>query len=146
MRYLMMLMIVAMCGCGAAGGLLPALTAMGAGAQWLGSVIDAADAGQSAYFDRHPSPEREQKVKAVLRRARFAVEALDGAVAAAEGANDGDVATARTEALDSLDAIRSLFEEFGVSTGIPPLGGAETEAPLPQPFKLPTRAEVAARI
>jgi hypothetical protein len=146
MRHLIMLMVVAMCGCGAAGGLLPALAKMGQGAQWLSSVIAAADAGQNAYFDRHPSPERERAIKAALRRARFAVEALDAAVAAAEGANDGDVAKARTEALASYDNLRGLLEQFGVMSAMPPLGGAETDAPVPKPFTLPLRDEVASQL
>ena len=144
MKHLILALAFFLCGCGA--GLMPALSAIGQGAQWLSSALAVADAGQNAYFDRHPSLESENAVKVALLRARLAVEALDAAVAAAGGANDGNVKLTKEEALDAYEALRELLESLGVTSALPPLGGAETNAPVPQPFSLPTRAEIAARL
>jgi hypothetical protein len=124
------LLLVALSGCS----LLPALVQ---GAQWLGTVIDVADSGADAFFARHPSLEAESKVDAHMHRARLALAALDAALAAG-----GDTTKARAEALASYAALRTLLADLGVLSATSPAGGAETDAPKPEPFNLPSPDEV----
>jgi hypothetical protein len=116
------------------------------GSQWLGSVLDVAAAGADAYFDRHPSLEREQQVRRALRVARTAQEALDAALAVADAADAGDVQRARTAALQAYSALRDLLGELGILDGRPPPGGADAGGPDPGPLELPTSAELAAAL
>lgn len=120
-----------------------ALTAATQGAQWIGSLIDVAESGSQVYFARHPSMDAQGKVNVAVQRARTALAALDHALAAAEGAQNEDVGEARREALAAYQELRALLEDLGVLTAKPPAGGAETEAPLPEPVALPTVEEVA---
>jgi hypothetical protein len=119
-------------------GLLPALSA---GASWLGTVLDVAQGGAGAYFARHPNLETEQRVDAAELRARKALAALQAALAAGE--TDGQV---RAEALAAYEGLRVLLGEAGVLDARAPAGGAETEAPPPEPLLLPTVAEVKAHL
>lgn len=112
--------------------LLPALAKIAQGAQWLGTVIDVADSGANAYFARHPNAEREQRVDAAVRRARIALAALDASLAASKGDDN-----ARSEALKAYTELRSLLADLGVLSATPPDGGAETDAPEPEPLVLP---------
>jgi hypothetical protein len=111
------------------------------GAQWLGSLLDVADAGQRAYFDRHPSIEGEPRVAEAITRSRLALATLDHALAAGSAE---DQATARREAVAAYEALRKLYDELGVLDARPSPGGPETDAPLPKPLPLPTGEEVAA--
>lgn len=142
-RLLIALMMLLQFSCGAA---LQALQAASQGAQWLGTAIDVAEGGAERYFNRHPSLEREQDVRAAILRARLAKQALDGALAAADAADAGDVAAARTAALAAFSAMRQLLDEMGVLTATSPMGGSETDAPAPEPFELPTAKDIAARL
>ena len=119
--------------------LLPVLAKMGQASQYLGSVINVAEDGARAYFARHPSQEREAAADRAIRRARLALAALDAALTASDPKQR---AAARTEALKAYSALRALLDSFGVLTATPPLGGAETTAPKPEPFELPKAAEI----
>lgn len=117
------------------------------GASWLASAIDAGESGADRYFARHPNGEREEKVAEAVHRARLASEALDAALAVAGAAAAKDYDRARTAALDAYQALVSLLSELGVLDALPPAGGAEAEGvPEPEPFSLPTVAEVGARL
>lgn len=121
---------------------MTALSKVGQASQWLGSVLAVADSGQEAYFSRHPNEANERAVGDALRRARKALVALDAAVAAAESADAGDLTTARAEAISAYTALHDLLVDLGVTSARAPLGGAETEAPLPVPFDLPDPSEL----
>ena len=137
---------------GLLGGCAPALAALQGlvrstqGSQWLGSVLDVAETGAAAYFDRHPSIERQQDVAQAIRVARQAQEALDRVLAAVDAVESGDAEKARSEALTAYASLRALLAELGVLTATPPPGGAEGNAPSPVPLLLPTVAEVDARL
>lgn len=118
--------------------MLPALAQVGAGAQYLGSLIEVADAGARAWLDRHPSLEAQQQIDTTLRRARQALALLDAAVAAGD-----DIEAARLEALSRYEELRMVLEQVGVLDAVAPEGGAESGAPDPEPLALPTAVEVA---
>ena len=144
MRRFALLVVLAatLSGCSGCASLLPALAKVSRGSQYLGTVIDVADAGADAYFARHPSLDNERKVDAAVRAAHGALAALNGALAAAEAASDEDVVTARVEALKAYASLRTLLADLGVLTATPPDGGAETDAPMPEPFTLPEAGAV----
>jgi hypothetical protein len=127
-------------------GLLPALAQLASGASWLGSLVSVADAGQQAYFLRHPNIERQAKVDAALRRARGALADLTGAIAAGESLGKGDRDKAKADALAAYADLRGTLDDLGVLSAEPPLGGAETEAPKPVPFALPSPNDIADRL
>jgi len=138
--FAMMLAAAAAPGCSAAA---PVLSAIAQGAQWLGSVLDIADAGQRSYFNRHPNMDAEGRINEALTHARTALAALDHAIGAASAE---DEAKARAEAVAAYDALRKLLDETGVLDGRPPPGGPETDAPVPKPVELPSREQVAMRL
>lgn len=125
-------------------GLLGALSTVAQGAQVLSSLVDVANTGQDAYFARHPDLERQQEVAAALHRARLAISALDAATAAAKAADDGDLEAAKVGALEAYSELRKLLDEMGVLTATAPSGGADGNAPDPEPFELPPAGQVAA--
>ena len=127
-------------------GLLSGIAKVAQGAQLIAGLVDVAEVGSAQYFDRHPSMEREHKVKSKIRQARIALALLDAAVSAAKAPDEGDVLAARNSALDAYDGLRELLDELGVLTATPPAGGAETDAPAPVPLLLMTKAELAARM
>lgn len=118
--------------------LLPALAA---GASWLGSLVDVAEAGANAFDRRHPSVSRAEDIAKAVFVARKAIAALDAAIAAGE-----DPSTARANALRAYAELRAILDATGVLDAIAPAGGAETEAAAPQPLELPTAEEVEARL
>jgi len=128
------LLVLPLSGCAS---LLPALTKAAQGAQWLGTVVDVADKGADAYFARHPSLDNERRVDAAVRRARLALAALDAVLATAEAASSEDTARAKQDALAAYADLRALLVELGVLSATPPAGGAEGNAPNPEPFELP---------
>jgi hypothetical protein len=131
-------------GCSAAG---PILAALGAGAQWLGSALDVAEAGKDAFFARHPSMDRQAEVATALTRARQALAVLDGALAASEAGERQDVDAARREALAAYRELHALLEALGVLDGVcRDCGGVEGNAPEPGPVPLPAPAVVAQRM
>lgn len=104
-------------------------------AAWIGSILDAAEAGAKVYHQRHPSMEAEFALAKALQRARMAVVALQ----AADLAGDTDaVVKAKREAVASYAEVRRLLDESGASDAAPAVGGAETTAPAPEPFDLPS--------
>jgi len=130
------IMCMSLTGCGALGSAaLAALDAFATADQvatTVGHAIDVAEGGAATYFARHPS-EREHEVARAVQTARTALIAYDAVVAAKEGRKD---ATDKLRA--AYDALRDLLASYGITTATPPAGGAETEAPLPEPFELPT--------
>lgn len=144
-RVLLCALLALPAGCSAAG---PIMAAIGAASQWLGSALDVADAGQSAFFARHPSQERQGTVAEALTRTRQAVAVLDGALAAAEAGERQDIDAARREALAAYQELYALLEALGVLDGVcRECGGAESElAPVPGPVPLPTPAAVSSRM
>lgn len=116
------------------------------GAQYLGTALDVAETGTRLYFDRHPNVESERKVRQRLHEARLAQQALDAALAAADGAASGDLQTARTEALRAYNAVRDLLMQLQIPQAVPPAGGSETDAPVPKPFELPDSAHMEAAL
>jgi len=134
------IMLSSLCGCAE---LLPFVSRVAQGAQWIGSLVDVAEAGSSAYFARHPQQTAERDVGAAVMRARSALAALNAATAAAKATDDGDVDAAKREAVAAYDALRTLLDDLGVLGAIPPDGGAETDAPDPRPVVLPTADAVA---
>lgn len=138
-------LVAAVAGCGPAGALLAGLKtasdAIGLG-QVVGSFLDVADDGQRAYFRRHPSLWRQNEVDAGLTAARKALAAYDAAVRASSALEAGDMAAAKEALLKAYGALRGLLKAMGVLDATPPLGGAETDAAMPQPFELPTVADL----
>jgi len=114
------------------------------GAQWLGTVVDVAEAGAGTYFDRHPNQDAQKSVADAMRKVRRALGALDAALATAEAADDQDVTRAKREALRAYAELRSLLSDLGVLSATPPAGGAETTSPKPEPFDLPSSDEIGA--
>lgn len=134
-------------GCGALPALLGALSAASRGGDVLESAIAVADAGQDAFFARHPSVEREPVVKAALRKAIQGLAAYRSALAAAKAIDDGDLLKAKEEAVESYRAAKKLLDEMGIPSATPPEGGSESEhAPIPEPFALPTADQIAVRL
>jgi hypothetical protein len=109
-----------------------------AGSQWLSSALDLASAGSRAYFDRHPSQERQQAI------ADAYLEVLR-----AQAAYDGDRSPEHKAAVvEAYRAYLELLTEYGIRSAQGPVGGAEGNAPLPQPLdptgkRLPTPEELA---
>lgn len=120
-------------GCAALASLAQATSASAA----VASLLDVAEAASARYHRRHPSYEREADVEAALYAARLALAAHDRAVAAGE-----DAAAQRAALLQSYAELRALLQSLGVLDGVPPAGGAETEAPLPGSVDLPPAAEL----
>lgn len=140
---LLLLGVLTLSGCA---GVFEALSKAAQGAQWIGTVLDVAEAGADAYFARHPNLEATRRVQAAARGARSALAALDAAVATANAAESEDIAQAKREALRAYAELRGLLAEFGVLTATPPAGGAEAEAPKPEPFELPLPEEIGAAL
>jgi len=138
---LIVLLALSSAGCAS---LLPALAQAAQGAQWIGTVLDVADAGSGAYFARHPNIESERRVGAALRTSHGALAALNAALASAEAASDEDVLKARSDALAAYTELHALLSDLGVLTATPPEGGAETDAPTPEPLDLPNPEQVGA--
>ena len=138
---LIVLLALSSAGCAS---LLPALAKAAQGAQWIGTVIDVADAGSSAYFARHPNLESERKVDDALRASQGALAALNAALASAEAATDEDVVKARSEALKAYNELYKVLSDLGVLTATPPDGGAETDAPTPEPLDIPKPEQLGA--
>ena len=55
--------------CSGCAPLLSALQATSGASGWLSSLVDVAEGGSQAYFDRHPSQEREAEVAREIGRA-----------------------------------------------------------------------------
>ena len=137
---LIVLLSLSLSGCSS---LLAALTKAQQGAQYLDTVISVAEAGADTYFARHPSLDNERKVDVAVRRAKSALAALNAALAVAEATNDEDVERARAEALVTYAELRKLLGDLGVLSASSPAGGAETDAPEPEPVALPEPEHVA---
>lgn len=137
------LVVLTLAGCAS---VLPALIAASQGAQWLGTVLDVAEAGADAFLARHPHQATEEQIDHAVRKARAALSALDAALAVAEAVGDEDVARARHEAVVAYGELRKLLDELGVLSGRAPAGGAETDAPLPEPVELPSAELIEARL
>lgn len=127
-------------------GLLPALAKASQGAQWLGTVIQVADAGSDAYFARHPNQANEQQVEQALYQAKQALSALDAVYATVDALDNEDVTQARTEAVKAYSELRDLLADLGILSATPPPGGAESDAPDPEPFALPMPATIGASL
>jgi hypothetical protein len=140
-KLLALLGLLFLAGCN--GAALGVLSKVAQGASYLGSLLDVAHGGSDAFFDRHPNPESEGRVARAELRARKALAALEGAVAAGEAADAGDRERARSEAVASYGELRGLLDELGVLAARSPQGGAETEAPKPEPLDLPLPDAVA---
>jgi hypothetical protein len=111
-----------------------------AGSQWLGTVLDLAEASSERYFERHPNQRAHEVATAHLDVLR-AQAAYDRAV------RDGAGSTAEKAAL--VAAYRAYLErltEFGVGEALAPAGGAEGDGPIPEPVALPSADEVEARL
>ena len=142
-RLVLALTLLVLAGCPAFWSALPRVAQ---GAQVLGSLLDVAAAGSEAYYARHPSPAAQAEVDQALRLARTALAALDAGVLAADGADDEDLALRRSRALEAYEQLRLLLDGLGVLDARPPDGGAETSAPLPEPFELPPADEIERRM
>jgi len=126
--------LLALPGCA---GFMHALQNAEQAAQWLGSVVDVAEAGSRAYFARHPNQERQDDVSLQIDRTRKSLQALNAALATAEAIDAKDVQAARVAALEAYAALYDLLDNYGVRTATPPAGGAETTAALPEPLDIP---------
>lgn len=104
---------------------------------YLASLLDVAEAGAKAYFDRHPNLERERAIEEHLVRLRKAIAQVNAALAKGE-----DAAAAIEAAIARYQALRELLASVGVLSGEPPAGGPETDAPRPEPLDLPDVEEV----
>lgn len=114
--------------------LLGPLAQFARGAAWVGDVIGAAEAGANVFFRRNPNEQAERELAIAIRRARLAVAALSGAVAAG---SEADAREARKEALAAYSDLVDQLEQIGVLRG-QAVGGAETDAPEPGSLTLPT--------
>lgn len=133
------LIVLLLSGCAS---VLPALMKVAQGAQLVSSLVDAAEVGSRAYFDRHPSLENERQVQTEVRRTRLAIAALDAATAAATSADAGELDVTRKRTLESYARLRELLADLGILDATPPSGGAETNAPEPEPLELLTAGEL----
>lgn len=102
----------------------------------VGHAVDYAETMAAAYYARHPSTEAAS-VAQLVQAARAALTAYDAAVRTGRGL-DGAEQSLR----EAYDALRSALDGLGVLAARPPAGGAETDAPLPKPFELPTSQEL----
>jgi uncharacterized protein YceK len=123
-------------------GALQALMAAQQGAQYLDAIVQQADNGTAAWFARHPNQEAEARVAAAFRKVLAAKRAMNETLRFAKSASDADVLAATEAMLDAYEAWADLLAELGIPEARVPDGGAETEAPMPPPFRLPSRAEL----
>ena len=93
------------------------------------SIIDGVADGAQKYFDRHPSMEREEAIDAAVELVREATKAEN-----------------REKAVELYDDLRGLLDEYGVIDATPPEGGAETDAPKPEPLDVPSTDEFEATL
>jgi hypothetical protein len=93
------------------------------------SILDGVSTKAQAYFDRHPSLDNSQAVADAIKLAREAVE---------NGEHD--------QAVKLYEDARELIDSLGIPSATPPDGGAETDAPAPEPFELPTVDEFKAAL
>lgn len=144
-NLILIALALALSGC-TPGSVASAISAISHGAQWLGTVLDVAEGGSGAFFARHPNREVQEKIAAANRLTRSQLAVVEGLIAAGKAADDGELAAARELLIKAYEAERRLLEEAGVLDARAPAGGADAEAPEPQPFSLPTAAEVGARL
>jgi len=123
----------------------PVLAAAAQGAQYLGTVLDVAEAGADAYLARHPHQSTEEVLDDAERYARQALATYNAMLTMGEAVDQGELEQARLAAVDAYDELYSLLDTLGVLRARAPDGGAETSAPLPQPLQLPPPNEVEAR-
>ena len=117
------------------------------GAAWLATVATTAGQHANAYFDRHPNQEAEQQVLEAVEAVQDAAAALEAVARAADAAADGDLAECQAQAMTAYRTLLSLYAKLGIPAATPPAGGAENaDAPMPEPFSLPTEDEVKAKI
>ncbi len=116
--------------------LFGAAVTAGQAASWLSRVLDVAEGGAERYFARHPSPVNASKVDQAIAAARVAAVRLERLGSAAE----------RRQAYAAYVELYRLMLELGIVDGLPPLGGAETNAPLPGPVDLPSVDTAAIRL
>lgn len=105
--------------------------------QVVGTAIDVAEKGAAVYYARHPRPDDERKVSDSLQVARDALLAFDRAVVAGK-----NIDKARGDAIKAYESLRQLLDDLGILDARIPEGGAETEAPEPKVFDLPTIEEL----
>lgn len=134
-KLILLIACVWFMGCAALPGIIKAVSE---GGHLLSSFVDVADTRQRAYFARHPSLERSQQADTAISQVRLAIAAFDYAAASAQAADDQDLTKSKAEALKAYGALRDLLDEMGVLTATAPDGGADGNAPAPEPFELPT--------
>jgi hypothetical protein len=127
----MLLLALVLTGCGGIGQVVKALAQGAQSAAAVGNALDLAETGANLYFARHPSPHAND-VTLAIQGVRSLLNAYAAAVKAGEG-----VAEAEAALRSAYDNLVELLESRGVLNGEPPAGGAETEAPLPEPFHMP---------
>lgn len=92
-------------------------------------ILDGAASGAEAYFARHPSLDNEAAVVDAVELVRAAIDSDE-----------------KTKAVETYGELRELLDGLGVLSATPPDGGAETDAPEPEPFELPTDEEFEAAL
>lgn len=135
----MLVAVLLLSGCPA---LLSALAVVAQASQYVGSLVSVADAGQEAYFARHPNQEAQERVSKALRVAHQALAVLDGMTATATDASAKDLALAKRDVVAAYADLLVLLTELGVIDAKAG-GGAETTAPKPDPVLLPPADRVA---
>ena len=120
---------------------MPAILSMAsAGAQLIGSAIDIADSGAEIFNARHPNAEREAEVMSAVHDARVAAGRLNSA-------DEATMDQAKADALAAYEKLHALMNKHGIPQATAPDGGAENDqAPIPEPFELPSAAEMEARL
>lgn len=126
---------IAVSGCA---GILPALQTASQIGQTIGSVLDVAERGTDVYMARHPNDERIEQFNRLMFAARQSLALYDRLVADS-AATATQLREARARALDDYEKLRTWLDMIGVLEAKSPEGGAESDAPLPTPFDLPTR-------
>ncbi len=112
-----------------------ALLSQLAGSRLLSTALDLASAGSQAYFDKHPSLERQQAIRALYLAVRRA-----HAAHAKEPSPETQAAVD-----DAYLAYYELLGEYGILSAQGPIGGAEGDGPPPEPLReLVTPEELAA--
>ena len=139
-------LMIFLTGCAPALDMLKGLSRSSQGTQWLASVVDVAVDGANAYFARHPHMDREKEVADALRSVRGLLALYNRVLSAAESVDDGDVVQAKARLIEAYAELRRSMTEYGIQFALPPPGGAETEAPAPFAFELPTTTEVEQRL
>ncbi len=118
------------------------LAKVGQGAQWIESIVAAAEPEIAAYFALQPDPDAQAKVAVALTKTKQAIAALNEAIATATDAHDGNVAAAEADAIAAYRDLAALVDSLPSLPITQPAIAGELKPHAPP--KLPPADRVAA--